>query len=55
MAAFNTRIVRRSNALQGWSYGRELRYSEVMGSGRGPLGAVAAVGVAAGSSRSSPR
>jgi len=48
MAAFNTRIVRRSNALQGWAYGRELRYSEVMGSGRGPLGAVAAVGVAGG-------
>ena len=48
MAAFNTRIVRRSNALQGWSYGRELRYSEVMGTGRGPLGAVAAAGVSAG-------
>ena len=48
MAAFNTRVVRRSNALQEWAYGRELRYSEVMGSGRGPLGAVAAVGVAGG-------
>jgi short subunit dehydrogenase-like uncharacterized protein len=48
MSAFNTRIVRRSNALQGWAYGRDLRYSEVMGSGRGPLGAVAAVGVTAG-------
>ena len=48
MAAFNTRIVRRSNALQGWAYGRELRYSEVMGTGRGPLGAVAAAGVSAG-------
>ena len=48
MAAFNTRIVRRSNALQGWAYGRELRYSEVMGSGRGPLGAVAAAGVSGG-------
>ena len=41
MAPFNTRIVRRSNALQDWAYGRELRYGEVMGSGRGPLGAVA--------------
>ena len=48
MAPFNTRIVRRSNALQGWAYGRGLRYSEVMGSGRGPLGAVAAVGVTGG-------
>ena len=48
MAPFNTRIVRRSNALQDWAYGRGLRYSEVMGSGRGPLGAAAAVGVTAG-------
>jgi short subunit dehydrogenase-like uncharacterized protein len=48
MAAFNTRIVRRSNALQGWAYGRDLRYGEVMGAGRGPLGAARAVGVTAG-------
>jgi len=48
MAAFNTRIVRRSNALQGFAYGRELRYAEVMGTGRGPLGALAAVGVTGG-------
>jgi short subunit dehydrogenase-like uncharacterized protein len=48
MAPFNTRIVRRSNALQGWAYGRDLRYSEAMDSGRGPLGAAAAVGVTAG-------
>jgi short subunit dehydrogenase-like uncharacterized protein len=48
MAPFNTRIVRRSSALQGWAYGRELRYSEVMGSGSGPLGAAAAVAVTAG-------
>jgi short subunit dehydrogenase-like uncharacterized protein len=48
MAPYNTRIVRRSNALQEWAYGRELRYCEVMGSGRGPLGAAAAVGVTAG-------
>lgn len=48
MSAFNTRIVRRSNALQDWAYGRELRYAEVMGSGRGPLGAVAAAGVSVG-------
>ncbi|MHA7279916.1 saccharopine dehydrogenase family protein [Arthrobacter sp. MDT2-2] len=42
MAAVNTRIVRRSNALQGWAYGRSLRYGEVMGMGRGPAGAVVA-------------
>ncbi|HEV7210510.1 MAG TPA: saccharopine dehydrogenase NADP-binding domain-containing protein [Blastococcus sp.] len=48
MASFNTRIVRRSNALQDWSYGRGLRYGEVMGCGRGPMGAVAATAVTAG-------
>jgi short subunit dehydrogenase-like uncharacterized protein len=48
MAGFNTRIVRRSNALQGWAYGRSLRYGEVMGSGRGPLGPVAGIGVMGG-------
>jgi short subunit dehydrogenase-like uncharacterized protein len=48
MAAFNTRIVRRSNALQGFAYGRGMRYAEVMGTGRGPLGAAAAVGVTGG-------
>ncbi|HEY0506628.1 MAG TPA: saccharopine dehydrogenase NADP-binding domain-containing protein [Blastococcus sp.] len=48
MAPFNTRIVRRSNALQDWAYGRGLSYGEVMGVGRGPLGAVGAAGVTAG-------
>jgi short subunit dehydrogenase-like uncharacterized protein len=48
MASFNTRIVRRSNALQDWAYGRGLRYGEVMGCGRGPLGAATAVGITAG-------
>jgi short subunit dehydrogenase-like uncharacterized protein len=48
MASYNTRIVRRSNALQNWAYGRGLRYGEVMGTGRGPLGGVAAAGVTAG-------
>jgi short subunit dehydrogenase-like uncharacterized protein len=42
MASYNTRIVRRSNALTGWAYGRGLRYSEAMGCGRGPFGPVAA-------------
>jgi short subunit dehydrogenase-like uncharacterized protein len=47
MASVNSRVVRRSNALQGWAYGRDLRYGEVMGTGRGPRGAVGAVGVTA--------
>jgi short subunit dehydrogenase-like uncharacterized protein len=33
MAGINTRIVRRSNALLGYPYGRDFRYSEVMGFG----------------------
>jgi len=47
MASFNSRVVRRSNALQGWAYGRSLRYGEVMGVGRGVRGAGAALGVTA--------
>jgi short subunit dehydrogenase-like uncharacterized protein len=30
MAPYNTRIVRLSNALQSWGYGREFRYREAM-------------------------
>jgi short subunit dehydrogenase-like uncharacterized protein len=45
MASFNTRIVRRSNALQDWAYGRRFRYRELMRTGRGPLGAAKAAGV----------
>ncbi len=48
MATFNTRIVRRSNALQGWAYGRGFRYREVMSFGRGPLGPALAAGTALG-------
>jgi short subunit dehydrogenase-like uncharacterized protein len=48
MAPFNTRIVRRSNALQDWAYGRALSYGEVMGTGRGIPGAATAVGTTAG-------
>ena len=48
MASFNTRIVRRSNALTGWSYGRSLRYREVMGVGSSPAAPVLAAAVAAG-------
>ena len=48
MAFYNTRIVRRSNALQDWAYGREFRYREVMAFGRGPLGPALATATAAG-------
>ncbi len=48
MASVNTRVVRRSNALHGWAYGRSLRYGEVMGVGRGAAGAVTAGATALG-------
>ncbi|WP_307857257.1 trans-acting enoyl reductase family protein [Mycobacterium sp. SM1] len=35
MAPYNTRIVRRSNALLGWAYGRRFRYAEHMSMGSG--------------------
>jgi short subunit dehydrogenase-like uncharacterized protein len=47
MAGFNTRIVRRSNALQGWAYGRRFRYREVTGFGTGPAAQVRALAVSA--------
>lgn len=46
MASYNTRLVRRSAALLG--YGDQLRYGEVMDTGRGVRGGLAAAGVAAG-------
>ena len=48
MASFNTRIVRRSNALQDWAYGRRLRYRELMRTGPGPLGLAKATAITAG-------
>jgi short subunit dehydrogenase-like uncharacterized protein len=51
MAGFNTRIVRRSNALQDHRYGSALRYREVLGFDGGPGGfakATAAAAVTAG-------
>jgi short subunit dehydrogenase-like uncharacterized protein len=47
MASFNTRIVRRSNALLGWAYGRRFRYREVTGFGTGPAAPVRAFAVTA--------
>jgi short subunit dehydrogenase-like uncharacterized protein len=37
MASINTRVVRRSNALQDWAYGRRFRYSENMSLGSSSL------------------
>lgn len=48
MGSVNTRVVRRSNALQGHSYGRRFRYRELMLTGGGPLGLARAGGVASG-------
>jgi short subunit dehydrogenase-like uncharacterized protein len=48
MAVVNTRVVRRSNALMDWAYGRGLRYREVMEAGGGPIGAVKAGAVVGG-------
>jgi short subunit dehydrogenase-like uncharacterized protein len=45
MAACNTRVVRRSNALSAYSYGRGFRYSEEQLYGRGLRGTVTAYGV----------
>jgi short subunit dehydrogenase-like uncharacterized protein len=45
MAPSNTRIVRRSNALQDWAYGRRLRYSEAMSLGSSIAAPVASAGL----------
>jgi len=48
MAGLNTRVVRRSNALQNWAYGRRFRYREVTGFGASPAAVVPAAALAAG-------
>ncbi len=48
MAPVNTRVVRRSNALQDWAYGRRFRYREVSGLGGGMLAPIRAGAVSAG-------
>jgi len=48
MAQANTRVVRRTNALRGWAYGRRFRYREVMGFGDGLAGRAQATGLAVG-------
>jgi short subunit dehydrogenase-like uncharacterized protein len=48
MAEFNTRIVRRSNALRDWAYGRGFRYREVIDLGRSPQAPFVGAGMSAG-------
>ncbi len=47
MAQYNSRVVRRSNALFDWAWGRGLRYQERMAFGSGLLGPALAAGAAA--------
>ncbi len=49
MGAINTRVVRRSNALAGYPYGRDFRYREGMLMPFGPWGFPLAAGLGAGS------
>ncbi|MFM7273057.1 MAG: saccharopine dehydrogenase family protein, partial [Gammaproteobacteria bacterium] len=48
MAAVNTKIVRRSNALLGSPWGEDFRYEESMATGTGTSGRLRALGMAAG-------
>jgi short subunit dehydrogenase-like uncharacterized protein len=48
MAAINTRVVRRSNALLGYAYGKDFRYAEAMSFSRGAKGLVTASAVTVG-------
>jgi short subunit dehydrogenase-like uncharacterized protein len=48
MAPVNTRVVRRSNALQDWAYGRRFRYREVTDFGPGAAGRLKALGMGGG-------
>jgi short subunit dehydrogenase-like uncharacterized protein len=48
MAAVNERVIRRSNALLGYPWGREFRCTEAIPTGRGPVGAATANIVAGG-------
>lgn len=45
MAGYNTRLVRLSNTLTDWSYGRDFRYREVSDVGTGPLAPLRAAGM----------
>ncbi len=45
MAAINTRVVQRSNAVMNYAYGRDFKYDEAMMTGGGVLGSPAALAV----------
>ena len=49
MGAINTKVVRRTNSLLGFAYGRDFRYSEAMLSSPGPAGLAKAAAIAASS------
>ncbi|MEQ8860583.1 MAG: saccharopine dehydrogenase NADP-binding domain-containing protein [Pseudomonadales bacterium] len=53
MAAINTKVVRRSNALFGYDYGRDFRYDEGMVMPFGPWGFPLAASLSAGSAAAS--
>ena len=48
MAAINTRVVRRSNALQDWAYGRRFKYRETTAMGSGIAGRAKATALSGG-------
>jgi short subunit dehydrogenase-like uncharacterized protein len=48
MAGINTRVVRRSNALRDWAYGRTFKYREVQAFGDGVKGRAMATALAGG-------
>jgi short subunit dehydrogenase-like uncharacterized protein len=48
MAPANTRVVRRSNALRSWAYGRRFRYREVVGFGNGARAPLLAAAMSGG-------
>ena len=48
MAPANTKVVRRSNGLLGWAYGKHFRYSEVMSAGKSSAAPLVAAGIAGG-------
>jgi short subunit dehydrogenase-like uncharacterized protein len=48
MAAINARVVRRTNALLGYAWGKDFSYREAMSFGKGPRGLLLATGVTAG-------
>lgn len=47
MGRYNAQVVRRSNALLGWAYGRSFRYREVHDTGRGAKGLALAATIGA--------